>query len=190
MVMPLPHTHTEWTADMLDLLPNDGNRYEIVDGELFVTPAPALGHQRACLELALLLAPYGKSIGIDVYTAPTDVKFTERRVVQPDVLAMPRRSDGKHAEHFADVGILLLAVEVLSPYSPTRDLYLKRELYQEQRVPDYWVVDCDGRVILHWTPDSELPVIINGTLTWQPLAAHAPLVIDVVQYFRDVLQTG
>lgn len=189
MAMPLPLTHTEWTADMLDLLPNDGNRYEIVDGELFVTPAPAKLHQRACGELFLLLAPYAKSIGIDVLMAPVDVKFTERRTVQPDGLALPRTADGRHAETFADVGELLLAVEVLSPYSQTRDLYIKRELYQDQRVPDYWIVECEKRVILHWTPDDEKPEIIKTSLTWRPVAAHTPLVSDVVQYFRDVLLT-
>ncbi len=189
MVMPLPLTHTEWTADMLDLLPNDGNRYEIVDGELFVTPAPANVHQQACLELLLLLAPYAKFVGIDVLMAPVDVTFTDRRTVQPDVLALPRTADGRHAETFADVGVLLLAVEVLSPYSQTRDLYIKRDLYQEQGVPDYWIVDCDKRVIMHWTPDQTKSAIIKTSLTWQPVAAHPPLVIDVVQYFRDVLLT-
>ena len=189
MAMPLPLTYTEWTADMLDLLPNDGNRYEIVDGELFVTPAPAIIHQRASVELVLLLAPYGKSIGIDVYTAPTDVEFAPRRVVQPDVLALPRTADGRHAERFADVGVLLLAVEVLSPYSKTRDLFLKRELYQQERVPDYWIVDCDERVFIHWTPERQKPEIIRDILRWQPMAAHPPLIIDVMQYFRDVLLT-
>ena len=56
--MAMPAQHTAWTVDMVRALPDDGNRYEVIDGELFVTPAPSLLHQRAVLQLALLLDPY------------------------------------------------------------------------------------------------------------------------------------
>src|SRR5512138_1789239 len=80
MAMPAPHT--QWTADMVRALPDDGNRYEVVDGELFVTPAPSLIHQRAVLELALLLAPYLREHRLgSVIIAPADVVFGPRNVV-------------------------------------------------------------------------------------------------------------
>ena len=71
MGMPLPQT--EWTADMLNDIPDDGNRYEVIDGELFVTPAPADIHQHAVGELYLILAPYAKRVGVEVLLSPSAV---------------------------------------------------------------------------------------------------------------------
>lgn len=63
--MGMPLSRTEWTADMLNDIPDDGCRYEVIDGELFVTPAPADVHQFVIGELHLILAPYAKRVGID-----------------------------------------------------------------------------------------------------------------------------
>ncbi len=102
--MGMPLSRTDWTADMLDALP-DGQRYEVIDGELFVTPAPRDIHQFAIGELHLLLAPYAKLAGIDRLFAPSAVRFSDRREVQPDLLARPRMPDGRRAARFADVGL-------------------------------------------------------------------------------------
>lgn len=184
MGMPLPRT--DWTVAMLDDLPDDGNRYEIIDGELFVTPAPADRHQHAVGELYLLLAPYAKSIGVDLLFAPSAVRFSQRREVQPDIYARPRTPDGKRAERFADVGVVLLAVEILSPSTQRTDRSKKRVLYQQENVRDYWIADTTTRVIEQWTPESTEAAVQSRELIWQPVAEHPPLVIDVAQYFRDV----
>jgi len=171
---------------MLDALPDDGQRYEVIDGALFATPAPANVHQRAIAELYLLMAPYGKRVGIEVLFAPTAIRWSQRREVQPDLFATPRMPNGRPPERFSDVGVLLLAVEVLSPSTRRTDRHDKRTLYQDERVPDYWIVDTDARSIEHWTPDATAPYVRTNTLVWQPVPAHKPLVIDVEEYFRSV----
>ena len=185
--MGMPLSHTEWTVEMLDTLPDDGNRYEVIDGELYVTPAPSLVHQRASTELFLLLAPYAKLVGLDPFHAPTAVTFSTQREVQPDVLVIPRLPNGKHATHFRDVGRLVLSVEILSRSTERTDRFVKRPLYQSERVPEYWIVSLELRRFERWTPTALQPELLTSTLSWKPVAAHAPLVIDVARYFRSVL---
>jgi Uma2 family endonuclease len=81
---------------------------------------------------------------------------------------------------------LLLAVEVLSPSTGRADRQAKRRLYQRQRVPEYWIVDVDARLIERWRPADERPEILTERLAWHPDAAHPPLEIDVPAYFADV----
>ena len=184
--MGMPLSQTEWTADMLDALPDDGQRYEVIDGELFVTPAPANVHQRAIAELYLLLAPYAKRVGIEALFAPAAIRWSQRREVQPDLFATPLMPDGRPPERFTDVGVLLLAVEVLSPSTRRTDRHNKRALYQEEGVPDYWIVDTDSRSVELWRPGATVSHVSTTTLEWQPVSTHEPLVINVAEYFRCV----
>ena len=184
--MGMSLSRTEWTAEMLNDLPDDGCRYEVIDGELFVTPAPSVVHQRAVSRLFMLIAPYAVRLGLDPLVAPTAVRFSHVREVQPDVLVAPAPRDRKLLPKMKSVGTLLLAAEILSPGSRRTDRYEKRRLYQDENVRDYWIVDTDSRVIERWTPGATAPDMLPSTVEWQPLPQHAPLVIDVVQYFRDV----
>lgn len=132
-VMPRDH---EWTVADLAHTPDDGLRYELVDGVLLVSAAPSNLHQIALGELHVLLRA---AVPADarVMLAPTDYQPTRRRSLQPDLLVACR----------SDVGAtpitapLLLAVEVLSPSTRSVDLTLKRNLYAESGVAAYWVVD-------------------------------------------------
>jgi len=185
--MGMSLSRTEWTVEMLNALPDDGQRYEVIDGELFVTPAPAFVHQWAVDELAWLLGPYVKAVGLTLLTAPAAVTFSKVREVQPDLLVIPRLPNGRRASRFEDVGVLLLAVEVLSPSSLRTDRREKRWLYQRERVAEYWIVDTDERGIERWTPDATEPEVLRSSLSWQPVIAHEPLVVDVEEYFRIFL---
>ena len=184
--MGMPLSRIQWTAEMLNDLPDDGCRYEVIDGELFVTPAPSVVHQRAASRLFVLIAPYAIRLGLDPLFAPTAVRFSKVREVQPDVLVAPAPLDGKLLPKMKSVGTLLLAVEVLSPGSTRTDRYEKRRLYQDENVRDYWIIDTDSRVIERWTPGATQADVVTAILAWRPLPQHASLVIDVVQYFRDV----
>ena len=185
--MGMSLSRTEWTAEMLSTLPDDGQRYEIIDGELFVTPMPALVHQRAAVELSDVVRPYAKALKLDFFSSPIDITFSDRRVLQPDLSVLPRTRDGKLAKEFTDVGVLLLAVEVLSPSSLRTDRREKRWVYQQERVEEYWIVDTEARMFERWTPTATEPQVLRQSLSWQPLVAHEPLIVDLVQYFRDVL---
>jgi len=177
---------TRWTADMVRALPDDGNRYEVIDGELFVTPAPTWEHQAASRSLFRRLDAYLQSHPVaDVWYAPADVKFDDERMVEPDLFAVPLVAN-RAPRTWEEAGRLLLAVEILSPATARADRQVKRRLYQRQGVPEYWIVDVDARLIERWRPSDERPEILTERLVWQPDPAKPTLEIDLVAYFVDV----
>lgn len=138
----MPGEASEWTVDDLDLLPEDGLRYELLDGTLLVCPAPTRRHQRAVLELgALLCAACPREM--EVLLAPLDWRPDPRTSLQPDVLVLGNR------DLDAAVGnSMILAVEVLSPSTRRKDAVYKRSKYEDSGVADYWIVDPEGPSIL------------------------------------------
>lgn len=189
MVMPSPLLpdleRRDWTVEELRALPDDGRRYEVIDGELFVTPSPSWMHQRAVVELLTHVRPYAIACSLECLVAPAEVTFSPRRSVEPDLLVVPT-IDGRGAERFEDVGRLVLAVEVISPSTARVDRHRKRRLYQSEAVPEYWIVDPAARFVERWRPGDEEPEILVESLVWQPDAEREPLVIDVAAYFRSV----
>ena len=125
----------DFTADALDELPDDGNRYELVDGLLLVSPSPTEQHQRALGELFVLLRLTAPP-GLRVYAAPLDVRFSMRVQAQPDLLVV---EDGPPRERLERLP--LLCVELLSPGTRRHDLVLKRRAYEREGVAHYWLVD-------------------------------------------------
>jgi len=187
--MGMPRTAERWTADMVRALPDDGNRYEVIDGQLFVTPAPSALHQRAVGRIFLRLENYlrGKTWG-EVLFSPADISFSEDRLVQPDVFVAPPGPSGRRVREWSEIRGLLLAVEVLSPSTARADRQAKRRLYQEEGVPEYWIVDLDARVVERWRSGDERPEIVAATLTWQPDTSAAPLQLDLAVFFHEVLE--
>jgi Uma2 family endonuclease len=127
-------------ADLQDF-PDDGNRYEIIDGVLYVSPSPSEGHQRASGGLHEQVAPHVRRRGLGrVYAAPFDVKFSDGAVVQPDLMFVGReRLDIIRPDHVA--GAPDLIVEILSPSTRAADLRVKWDAYARHGVPYYWLVD-------------------------------------------------
>ena len=175
----------DWTVDQVRALPDDGNRYEVIDGELLVTPAPSWLHQQAAMEFLFLVRPYAHRCALDCYIAPAEVAFSPRRSVEPDLFVVPRM-DGRRATHFEEVQRLVLAVEVISPSSARADRYRKRHLYQSEDVPEYWIVDPDARFVERWRPGDDAPEILVESLAWTPQEDVEPLVIDLAALFRRV----
>lgn len=187
MAMPAPSIERIWTVEMLDALPEDGNRYEIVDGELLVSPLPSLAHQRAALRLGELLQAYARRVGgLEAFGTPIGVRYSHTTEVQPDVAVIPL-VDGRPARRFEEVGRLLLAIEVLSPSTARHDRFTKRRKYLERGVPEYWVVDLDERAVERWQPGDELPVIVRDTLVWRAPENDLLCEIDLVAFFAGVL---
>jgi Uma2 family endonuclease len=129
----------EFTREDLDAMPDDGNRYEIIDGLLIVTPAPSLRHQGVVTELLFRLRGACPR-PLRVLTAPFDVALGVRTIVQPDLLAAPR--DAFSAMDLP--GAPLLAVDVLSPSTRTYDLNHKKAGYERAGCQSYWVIDPEG----------------------------------------------
>jgi Uma2 family endonuclease len=175
-----------WTIDMVRALPDDRNRYEIIDGELFVTPAPSWTHQGAVLELAVRLKSYLEAHGLGkTVIAPADVEIAADTMVEPDLFVIPRVA-GRLPRSWAEAGRLLLVVEVLSPTTARVDRVRKRALYARVGVPEYWIVDVDARVVERWRPGDERPEILSERLEWQPDPEHPGLTIDLAGYFAEV----
>jgi Uma2 family endonuclease len=186
--MGMPQTADRWTADMVRALPDDGKRYEVVDGELLVTPAPSAPHQRAVGGIHGRLWTYlrGKAWG-EVMSSPADISFSEDRLVQPDVFVAPLASGGRKARHWSEIRGLLLAVEVLSPSAARADRQVKRRLYQEERVGEYWIIDLDARVVERWRPGEDRPEIVADTLTWRPDPTATPFELDLPAFFDEIV---
>jgi Uma2 family endonuclease len=184
--MGMPAASTKWTAERVRALPDDGKRYEVIDGELYVTPAPSWEHQRAALGLAYRIRSYleGQAVA-EVYLAPADIEFRFDRMVEPDLFVVPM-VDGRRPRNWGEVRRLLLAVEILSPSSARADRLAKRLLYQGEQVAEYWIVDVDARLIERWRPADTRPEIIVGALEWVPAADCPPFTMDLDAYFQEV----
>ena len=177
---------TEWTVEMVRALPDDGNRYEVIDGELFVTPAPSWHHQRAVRDLLALIYPYVREHALgDPLIAPADVVFGPRNMVEPDLFVVPLVG-GEAPRSWEDVGRLLLVAEVLSPSTARTDRREKRDLYRSKAIPEYWIVDVDTRTVTRWRPDARTPETLTETLEWRPDTAVPSLIIDLPSFFDRV----
>ena len=180
---------TEWTADLVRALPDDGKRYEVLDGELFVTPAPANPHQRAVAELHLIIGPYTRDNHVgETWLAPTDLEFSPRRLLEPDLFVV-ELLDGKRTMDAAVMPRkLLLTIEILSPSTQRADRVRKRAIYMDEGVPEYWIVDLDGRLVERWRQGDERPEIVTESLAWQPLPGVPALKLDLPQFFAGILE--
>lgn len=174
-----------WTAEDVRALPEDGNRYECIDGVLLVTPAPRGLHQRACMAMIRALDAFvaEHSLGELLYS-PADIELEHGTLVQPDLFVALGWAP---PYEWRSITGLRLAIEVLSPSTARRDRGIKREFYQRAGVHEYWIVDLDARLIERWTPSSERPEILRETLRWAPAGAAEPLEIDLVSFFAKVL---
>lgn len=174
-----------YTAEMVRNLPDDGNRYEVVHGELLVTPAPRLWHQEIVNRLAYALRTYltREPVG-HVLSSPADISFAPDTLVQPDVFVVPL--DQARTLQWSEIRRLLLVAEVLSPSSARADRFTKRRWYQEAGVPLYWLVDGDTHAVEVWTPAQRFPAIERDRLRWEPAGAMQPLVLELAELFRPI----
>ncbi|HSU96116.1 MAG TPA: Uma2 family endonuclease [Gemmatimonadaceae bacterium] len=175
-----------WTAADLREIPDDRNRYEIIDGELFMTPSPSWSHQLLSQEIFRVLDPYVATHGIgQIIWAPADVEFADDTVVEPDLFVVPL-VEGRKARSWEDVGRLLVVIEILSQSTARADRTVKRRRYQSEGVPEYWIVDGNARVVERWRPEDDRPEILADNLQWRPDLALPALVIDLPKLFTTV----
>ncbi|HWH53315.1 MAG TPA: Uma2 family endonuclease [Gemmatimonadaceae bacterium] len=183
MVMPAESKHRWHADDARDLQREDHAwpRYEVIDGELLVTPAPRRIHQFAIGELHLELGTYLRgNREVQVWLSPADVQLEPDTTVQPDIFVAPR---GERGMGWIGIRSLLLAIEVLSPASLKHDRSIKRRFYQRHRVGEYWIVDTDAQQLERWLPDDARPEIMTDRIEWTAPGATAPLIIDLEALF-------
>ena len=180
----------QWTrAEVVALIadnPLHTPRYELVDGELLVTPSPSATHQRAVGELYAALLTYLRRPGAGIaYVSPFDVELERGTMTQPDIFVVPRE-ESKRLVTEMPARVLLLAVEVVSPGSVRHDRGRKRALYQ-RNIPEYWVVDIDSRLVERWRAGDERPEILSEMLTWQPVEVESAFTLELGGFFATVL---
>ena len=180
MAAPIYHT-----ADMVRALPEDGNRYEVVHGELLVTPAPRPWHEVVWGRLFDALRAYVREEPIGyVFGSRSDISWGPDTLVSPDIIVVPLEE--ARTLEWARMRHLLLVAEVLSPSSTRHDRFTKRRLYQEQDVPLYWLVDGDERSVEVWMPGAPFPQVELERLHWQPAGASAPFTLPLQDLFRPI----
>ena len=188
--MSMPAPRRDFTVEMLDAFEDDGQRYELIDGELFVTPSPIDVHQLVVGELHARLREYllafrtGKAM-----MSPSDVRRGDRarNRVQPDVYVV-RVTDGRRPDYPYELRDLVLAVEVSSPGSRRLDYHIKRELYLREGVGEYWVIDADARNVLRWRGTSDPGEILSERITWHAAGAGSPMVLVLDEFFDEALR--
>ena len=131
----------EWTYAHYAALPEDGQRYEVLDGVLYMSPAPNLWHQDVALEIASFLRIHVKLTGLgNVFISPVDVELAPRSIVQPDVVVVLR--DHEAILHYTRIiGAPDLVIEIASPSTERHDRRRKRALYARFGISEYWLVD-------------------------------------------------
>jgi Uma2 family endonuclease len=156
-----------WTYSEYARLPDDGNRYEVLDGEVLVTPAPSPHHQMVVQRLLVGLIRYVEERGHGWVFQDVDLLFASGHFLRPDLVVVPASS----REGITDRGVELppaLVVEVVSPSSRSVDRMKKPRRYMDFGVPAYWVVDPSEGVVWIWErgKDPEAPVREEDTLRW------------------------
>jgi Uma2 family endonuclease len=174
-----------YTADMVRALPEDGNRYEVVYGELVVTPAPKPWHEVIQFRLMQALDAYLSHYPVGrVFGSRADISWGPDVLLSPDVFVVPLEQ--ARTLDWSRMHDLMLVAEILSPSSAHNDRFLKRRRYQEATVPLYWIVDGDERLVEVWGPTDTLPRFERERLAWHPPGAAEPLALSLSDLFRAI----
>jgi len=143
-----------WTYQDLFALPDDGTRYEIIEGELYEMPSPNLHHATVIANIITMLVPLIDRLSGRWFTAPLDVFFQGADPVQPDILVILPDWHGRLTLRGPE-GPPDLLIEVLSPSNRGHDLLTKRTLYARAGVREYWIADPEARTLAIFTLDRD-----------------------------------
>src|SRR5262245_23770708 len=151
--MPMADTARRWTLEEMHALPDNGNKYELIHGRLFVTPAPTNQHETILGRLTAILAPYVAAQGLGYIYRPRAVFRIGREVeVEPDLMVRLPHPGAEQTWETAPLPSLV--VEVASRSTRARDRKEKRAVYvAEARIPAYWIIDERTRSIRVLRPD-------------------------------------
>jgi Uma2 family endonuclease len=188
---PFPPAPHDWTYAEYARLPDDGNRYEVLDGEVLVTPGPAPKHQHVLGTLYTLLRAYVEQQRLGIVFTDVDLLFETGQYLRPDLVYVPESA----LRGITDRGVELrpgLVVEVLSPTSSSIDRVRKPQRYGDFGVPEYWVLDPVERVAWIWRfpATGSQPLREAERMVWKPAGAAYPFRLDVQDLFRPMFGVG
>jgi len=170
-----------WTVADLERLPDDGNRYEILYGELLVTPLPSAGHQGVAARLLVALANWCRANTGWRFLSPGGVYISETTWLEPDVAIYP--ASEYLQQEWRDMPPPVLVVEVLSPSTKKRDRHRKRPAYLSHGVREVWIASEKNRTVERWTAASEFPETFRDDVTWTPQANAPTFVMSYTELF-------
>ena len=181
---------THWTYDEYARLPDDGDRYEVIQGEVCVTPGPRPRHQWVSARLQRLLGDYVEAHGLGVILDDVDLLFSSGEFLRPDLLWVPRDRLAGITTRGVECAPGLV-VEVLSPGSESVDRGKKPGRYAELGVPEYWLADPQRNVLELFRPptggepagSTAGPRVVTDRLEWHPDPRVPPLVAEVSPLF-------
>ena len=169
-----------WTRAELDRLPDDENRYELLGGELLVTPPPSDLHEEIVAWLTMRLTPFVRDNHLGMVYHPRSVIRISEEQTEPDLMVRPIAP----LRGWENAPLPILVVEVISRSTRHRDLGMKRSFYVSKGIPEYWVVDRERSVVLQIRGREERQV--SNILRWNPTGATAVLEIDVAAMFAEI----
>ncbi len=182
--MPMAEKTRKWTLRDLHSLPDDGNKYELIRGELFVTPAPSDAHEELLAQLTALLVPYVERERLGRVYHPRAIVRRHGSEAEPDLQV--RAVPAKLPSTWDEAPLPILIVEVASPTTRRRDREHKRSFYMDLGIAEYWIVDDDERTITVARPGVP-DIVCDATLDWHPHGARDPLSLDVHRLFAAAL---
>ena len=169
-----------WTYAEYCRLPDDGNKYEVLDGEVLMCPAPGTRHQHVATNLFFEVRGHVIKHSLGVILWDVDLLFVDGQFLRPDWLFVPAsRRDG-----ITDRGVEMapdLVVEVLSPSSRKNDLVKKPRRYRDFGVPEMWVADPVRNLVHRFTAPGE--DVVRDVLAWRPPSGGPDLEIDLAKVF-------
>jgi Uma2 family endonuclease len=175
-----------YTVAQLRDFPHDGNRYELLDGVLLVTPGPSYAHQLILsrLQFALTSALVADADARAVVVAPGEVQEGDTTLLEPDLLVVPAHYPP--STPWKKMTGWWLAVEVMSRSSRVYDRDFKRAAYLEMGVEEVWLVDPRERVVDAWRAGQAAAARHDGTLDWRPRQAERKITVDLAELFRGL----
>ena len=180
MSIPLP----TYTVDMVRAFPDDGQRYELVEGVLLVTPAPASDHQIVIARLITAMHTYIGDNGPAYVVSPGEIEVAPKLHLEPDLLVYP--STFRPGAKWTEIDGWWLAVEVLSPSSKHYDRDYKLEAYLHVGVAEVWMADLDRRCCEVSTLRGRRSESQHRVVKWHPGVMRQPLDLDLESILRDI----
>ena len=177
-----------WTYEEFARLPDDGNRYEVIAGDLYVTPPPETPHQEASARFFTQLRVFANQHGLGkVLYAPVAVILAEGDYLEPDIVFL-RRDHMQYKTKRGIEGPPDLVIEILSPTTASQDRGIKRERYAHFGIPEYWIVDTDRRrVEVHrFDGRADQVAIVSDRLEWRPVEGGPVLELSVAELLADL----
>lgn len=180
--MSTPELRYDWTYSDYARLPDDGNRYEVIDGELLVTPSPSPLHQRVVARLLMAPHPFVVKHALGLVIPDVDLLFQTGQFLRPDLLVVPESGRAGITDRGIETPPLLV-VEILSPTSGAIDRVKKPARYGDFGIPEYWVLDPQERCAWVWrfAAGATEPERVEGALRWEVQGAPEPLTVDLAE---------